>query len=409
MARGPSHPGFPMGATRMTTVLDQTAPAAIGERLRVAREAADITQAAAAEAAGMARTTLLAIEKGQRRIRIDELQRLAQCYGISVNALFRQEAVQLDLLPRFRRLPDSGDTAVAGAARLLTDLARAEIELEDLLGIHHPRNDPPRRPILPGDVRAQAEQDALEVRQWLGLGLGPVTDIVSLLELQIGVRVFVRTLDARISGLFAYDEAVGACMLFNANHRPERRAQTAAHELGHLVSTRGEPEVLLEGSPEQTREERYAGAFGRGFLTPMRAVAQKFQEITAGASHLTRRHVILLAHLFGVSREAMVRRLEELGLARSGTWDWFKDHGGITDQHAHEALGDVAQRVPGGAAERAASIRLGLMASEAWRRGLLSEGQLARLLVLDRVALRALLDAFAVEESEADGALLLGA
>ena len=383
-------------------------PLEIGERLRVARDAAGVTQAAAAQAADLARTTLVAIEKGQRRIRIDELQHLAQCYGTSVNALFRQEAAQVDLLPKFRRLTDSTETRVADAAGLLTDLARAEVELENLLGVHHTCNDPPYRAILPGDVRAQAEQDAQEVRQWLGLGLAPVTDLVSLLELQLGVRVFIRRLDPRISGLFVYDESVGACMLLNANHPRERRAQTAAHELGHLVSTRGKPEVLLEGSPEHSREERYAAAFGRAFLTPRRAVAQRFQELAAGSLRLTRRHVILLAYLFGVSREAMVRRLEELGLTKSGTWDWFQDRGGITDAQAREVLGDASVPDDGQQAERAASARLGLMAAEAWRQELLSEGQLARLLHLDRVALRELLDTFSDEQAEADGTLVIG-
>ncbi len=393
----------------MTTLLEQLSPVETGERLRIARETAGVTQANAAEAADMARTTLVAIEKGQRRIRIDELQRLAQCYGTSVNALFRQEAIQVDLLPKFRRLPGSGDTAIADAAQLLTELARAEVELEDLLGIQHPRNDPPYRPILPGDVHAQAEQDALEIRQWLGLGLAPVGDIVSLLELQLGVRVFLCRLDPKISGLFAYDASVGACIMLNANHRRERRAQTAAHELGHLVSTRSDPEVLMDGAPEQSREERYAAGFARGFLTPMRAVGQRFKEITAGSTRLTRRHVIMLAHIFGVSREALVRRLEELGLAKPGTWDWFQDHNGITDQQAREVLGGpTSVEHAGTGLDRPASLRLGLMAAEVWRRDLLSEGQLARLLHLDRVALRALLDGFAEEQAEADGALVLG-
>ena len=43
--------------------------------------------------------------------------------------------------------------------------------------------------------------------------------------------------------------------------------------------------------------------------------------------------------------------------------------------------------------ERPVSLRLGLLAAEAHRRELLSEGQLARLLRLDRVDLRKILDA----------------
>ena len=393
----------------MTSTFDLLSPTEAGERLRVAREAANVTQAAAAEAAGMARTTLVAVEKGQRRVRIDELQRLAQCYGTSVNALFRQGAVQIDLLPKFRRLPDGTDTSIGRAARLLTELTQAEVELENLLGIAHFRNDPPHRPILAGEVRVQAEQDALELRQWLGLGLGPVTDIVALLELQLGVRVFVCDLgDSRISGMFAYDDAVGAVIMLNRKHRPERRAQTAAHELGHLVSTRGAPEVLLDGSAEQSKDERYAASFARSFLTPRRAIAQKFREITAGSSRLTRRHVIMLAHFFCVSREALVRRLEEVGLVRTGTWDWFEAHNGITDHQVREVLGDAAHPEGlGSMPDRPASMRLGLMAAEVWRKDLLSEGQLARLLRMDRVSLRTMIDTFIEEQEDADGALVL--
>ena len=45
--------------------LSQTSPADVGERLRLAREAANITQKQAADAISVARTTLVAIEQGQ--------------------------------------------------------------------------------------------------------------------------------------------------------------------------------------------------------------------------------------------------------------------------------------------------------------------------------------------------------
>jgi Zn-dependent peptidase ImmA (M78 family)/transcriptional regulator with XRE-family HTH domain len=388
----------------MTTPLDEMAPTEVGERLRIAREGAGITQADAASSIEVARTTLVAIEQGQRRIRIGELQRLAKLYGTSVNALLRQEAIHVDLAPRFRKLVRSSDDAVDTAAQLLADLARAEVELENLLGVSRAQNYPPERPILRGDVRAQAAQDATELRQRLGLGMSPVLDIITLLELELGVRVYVRKFDGRISGLFAFDEALGPCMLLNANHPRERRTQSAAHECGHLVSTRRQPEILHKDEPETSREERYANAFGRAFLTPPRAVMQKFHDVTAGSDRLTRRHVILLAHFFGVSREAMVRRLEELDLTKLGTWDWFEDNGGITDEQARQVLGDL--RVPDGQkadADRPTTLRLNLLAAEAHRQELLSEGQLARLLHLDRTELREILDDQEIERSEADG------
>lgn len=382
----------------MTEVLS---PQDVGERLRIAREAAKVTQAAAAAALDVARTTVVAIEQGQRRAKVDELQRLASLYGTSVNALLRREAVQVDLKPRFRRMGDQ-DEGVEAAVTLLTSLVQAEVELEDLLGVRRARNDPPERPLLPGDVVLQAEHDAAELRQWLGIGQAPVHDIVSLLELQLGIRIFVRRLPARVSGLYAYDDAAGPCILLNGSHPRERRAQTGAHELGHLVSTRRAPDALYEGSPEASREERYANAFARAFLTPARAVMAMFRDVTAGSSQLTRRHVIVLAHAFGVSIEAMVRRLEELGLTKVGTWDWFVHNGGITLDQVRQVLGEAwgvdARKAD---AARPVSLRLGMLAREAWSKGLLSEGQLAGLLQLERVEVRELIDAF--EDEEVDG------
>ena len=155
---------------------------------------------------------------------------------------------------------------------------------------------------------------------------------------------------------------------------------------------------------EDSRAERYADAFGRAFLTPARAVTQRFQDVTAGASRLTRRHVILLAHAFGVSREALVRRLEELELARPGTWDWFAANGGITEEQARGVLREpAAAEADAGAAACPVPLRLGLLAAEARRRELLSEGQLARLLRLDRIALRRILDAADDDENDTDG------
>ncbi|MBV1838382.1 ImmA/IrrE family metallo-endopeptidase [Acetobacter estunensis] len=388
----------------MSSILETLSTETVGERLRAARESVKFTQAVAASDAGMARTTLVAIEKGQRPVRFDELQTLTAIYRTTINELLRQEPVQVNLLAQFRKVSDSEEVSVAQAADLLNDLVRAEVELEQLLGILRSTVYPPETPILPGNVRMQAEQDALDLRQWLGLGLNPINDIVSILELQLGARVYVRRLPPSISGLFAFDDAVGPCILLNANHPRDRRANTAGHEVGHFMSTRRFADILDDATLETGREERYANAFGRAFLMPARAVKQKFQDITAGASSLSRRHVIVLANYFGVSREALVRRLEELGLIKRGSWDWFVENGGITNEQVIQVLGDLPKDEHKDDANRSISLRMSMMADEVWRRGLLSEGQLARLLRLDRVELRELLDGLGNEGSEADGA-----
>ncbi len=371
----------------------------LGDRLKVARETAKLKQAEVAAEIGMARTTLVSIEQGQRRARMQEIQAFAKIYGVSVNALLRSESIHVDLVPKFRTLAGGSDPKVEAAAKLMNDLVRAETELENLLGVQRAKNYPPERPILPGDVRSQAEQDAQDLRQYLGLGLSPISDILSMLELQLGVRVYLRRLEGKISGLFAYDDAVGACILINAYHPKERRNQTGAHELAHFISARTKPKYHNYREFENSREERYANTFARAFLTPERAVIQKFKEITLGSSHLTRRHIIILAHFFHVSREAIVRRLEELGLAKKGTWDWFDNNGGISNEQAEAVLG--ASYENGKASnDRQLSLRLYSLCSEAWKRDLLSEGQLSRLMHVPRVEIREILDSISNDEGD---------
>ena len=344
---------------------------------------------------------LSAVDVGKRRVRMEELRRLAESYGESVNALVRPESAHIDMMARFRKAAGGSGSAASQAAEVLSNLVRAEVELEDLLGVARVRSYPPERPITPGDVYTQAESDATDMRHRLGIGSAPVRDIVSLLEIDLGIRVYVRPIDSSVSGAFAYDDAVGACVLLNGNHPRERRALTAAHELGHFVSCRQAAEVTFDGR-RHSREERYADAFANAFLTPARTLMERFTELTRGAGSLTRRHVILMAHIFGVSREALVRRLEELRQVKPGAWDWFQANGGITNRQAREVLNDlIPDDIERVGTKQAGTLRLNLLAAEAYRQGLMSEGQLARLLRLGRIELREILDS--VDAEEVDG------
>ena len=391
--------------------LNEISAQEIGRRLRIARESVGIRQQSAAQVIGMSRPTLVSIEKGIRRVRIHELQRLTHRYGISVNALLRREAVFTDLVPRFRKLRETEDKHTDEAVRLLNHLVKAEVELENLLGIKWSKRYPPERGINTGNVFTLAEQYAQDLRNWLGLGPGPIADIFTLVELDLGIRLYQRRLSSgsKVAGLYAYDNAIGACILLNANHPLERRIQSVAHELGHFVSTRHLPEVLGENEKFLSREERYANAFGRAFLTPQKSFEEGFHRLTVGMNKLTRRHVILLAHQYHISREACVRRLEGLSLVRRGTWAWFEANGRITNAQEREVLGEMARNSDPGKedANRPISHRLSLMAYTAWKRDLISEGQLAELLRTRRVELRELIDQIETEESQTDDLLKL--
>jgi transcriptional regulator with XRE-family HTH domain len=61
---------------------DETSPAAIGERLRWAREQAGLTQGQIARMLNYHRPTISQIEAGQRIVRPDEIARFASLYSV---------------------------------------------------------------------------------------------------------------------------------------------------------------------------------------------------------------------------------------------------------------------------------------------------------------------------------------
>ena len=144
-------------------------------------------------------------------------------------------------------------------------------------------------------------------------------------------------------------------------------------------------------------------------MTPSESFEESFRQLKEITGKITRRLIILLSQQYNISRQACGLRLEELGLAKKGTWDWFEKNGGITEDHVREVLGEMANR-PGPAktdADRPISHRTSLMAHAAWKRALMSEGQLADLLRVRRVELRKIIDQIELEESETDDLLKL--
>ena len=391
--------------------LNELSAQEIGRRLRLARENADVRQDDAAQVISMSRPTLVSIEKGVRRARIQEIQTLAHHYGVSVNALLRREAVHTDLMPRFRKLRETENTHTTEAVQLFNNLIKADVELENILGIQRRRNYPQERGISEGDVVALAEKHAKELRDWLGLGSGPIADIFSIIELDLGIRLYQRRLNSssKVAGLFTYDDIVGACILLNANHPLSRRIQSAAHEVGHFYGTRQIPEVLEEDGKFLSRDERYASAFGRAFLTPAESFSESFRQLKEITGKTTRRLIILLSQQYNISRQACTLRLEELDLSKKGTWAWFENNGRITDEHVQEVLGQMPHRQDPAKsdADRPISHRLSLMAHAAWKRELMSEGQLAELLKVGRLELRVIIDQIEFEERETDELLKL--
>ena len=92
-----------------------------------------------------------------------------------------------------------------------------------------------------------------------------------------------------------------------------------------------------------------------------------------------------MAHSFGVSFEAITRRMEALQLLKAGTFDSLKARRFAVEE-AKKSLGLAAAPL------QTMAPRLLVQAADAYRRGLLSEGQLTKMLSLDRIQFREQID-----------------
>lgn len=357
----------------------------LAARLREVRLSVGLTQAEVASELSVSRPTLVAIEHGNRRVSRDELGLLAGCFGMSMNQLLATDAVHLNLSSRFRSL-DSSDTETHQAVVLLNRLASITLQLERLLNIQSSPTNLFEQPVHSGRVKQQAIAAATTVRQTIGVGMAPISDISTLLEVELGFHFFRRVLPSKISGLFGFDPAVGPCVLLNEAHPVERQNMTAAHELGHFVSHRSTGYILGDWVRGTSTEERFANEFSYEFLMPYAAVFRRFRHIVELFSRFTPRDLIAMARTFYVSCEAMCRRLEALRLLPKGTYDSLSER-----KFSPRCLGDGIESHE----EQTTSqppCRLERLAMVALDRGILSEGQVSEMLDIDRVRIRFLMD-----------------
>lgn len=375
----------------------ELSPAELGERLRIARANAGLTQDQAATSLDVARTTIVAIEAGSRKPRPAELAKLSELYSTTVNALLQRERVELDLVLQFRRSESTRreDTDVVTTTRVLQRLSEGYLSLEEMLSEPLAATYPATWTVKRARAREQADDAALELRARYGLGVGPIPDVISFLEEELKLRVFERPLPSKISGAFAFHSQVGGAMVLNSLHPRTRRAWTAAHECGHFLAHRDEIDVVYEEEIERARD-RFADYFAGSFLMPAAGLRKRFDEAVFEHQKFSPRSLIALSRAYRVSVEAMARRLEFLELIPKGTYESLRRRGlneGVVDEVMGPSISNDSP-IP-------ASQRMALLASEAFARGLLSEGQVTSIMQLDRVAVRRMLDALAVDGEEA--------
>ncbi|NMJ40877.1 ImmA/IrrE family metallo-endopeptidase [Roseomonas sp. JC162] len=319
--------------------------AALGRRLRAARESRSITQQAAADTLHIPRTALTNIEAGTRSVSTLELTQLANLYGFAPAALLSDKESNTEdlsvVLPR--ALPEfSGSPAFKAHVERLVDLCQEGARLRSLLELR-------REPKIPNyaapvgsaaDAIRQAEEVAGEERRRLGLGnapLGSLAELVSAEGVWVAETEFGPHSD--MSGLFMNHPDIGLAILVNAGHSDVRRRFSYAHEYAHALFDRGETVSATRGANASALMEKRANAFAAAYLMPADGVFEQLRLLNkgnpsrltqaifdvannamsdteirppAGSQTITYQDVALIARHFRVSYEAAAWRLRSL-------------------------------------------------------------------------------------------------
>ena len=261
----------------------------VGSRLKSARLLAKVTQENAAKIAQISRPTIIAIENGSREVRPREFTRLAKAYGRSVPEILQRKSLHINLIPRFRTASQVSQTEREQASGMFNTLARAEFDLERLLGTEKPTSTIERRPLTNGDARSQGIYAATDLRMRSGIGQSPIYNAQWLLEKEFGFRVYFDRLPESIRGLYAYHDELGPCTLLNSSNSAQTIAMTCARELGYFVATPRSTTVSEYATRQgKCREELYASAFADEFTMPAAELRSSMQFIRKSGGRFKR-------------------------------------------------------------------------------------------------------------------------
>lgn len=375
----------------VNNVLDNIDPQKLGELLQQAREKCGMTQADAAEVIDAARTTMVAIEKGKRRLKATELIKLARAYQRSVSEFVRPRPVVQPFEVQFRRLQtnQAEEIQIKPVILRLEELCRNYLELEEIMQAPLPVNYPQDYEVTNMPIEPAAESIAIAERLRLGLGDGPIPLLRDILETGVGLRIFYLEMPAKYSEIYTYNEQLGGCMAINANHPEERRRWSLAHGYLHFLAHRYKAvvDVDINSYKRMPESEQLAEAFAKYFLMPTSGLLKRYNDIYRVQNKFTPTNLFTLAHYYGVSVQALVYRLEEMKLLSSGTWERLRDRG-LKVREVQQELGleEIPQRID------MAPIHYQHLAIEAFDQALITEGRFADFLDVDRLEARRIAD-----------------
>ncbi len=279
----------------------------IGANLRRIREAKNLTQAEAAELAGISRIAYRNIENGSSTPKVSTLQNIAAGVGVKLQDLFIPVRTLKKVRFRASKKMNSRDSILAEVVRWLDNFNDLEGLLKDRKNYRFKTLTEKLSSIPRGGNRARfaAEQARLELKL---NKTETIHDIAGLLE-SCGIKVYpLNLVSDDFFGLSVAEDDGGPAVIVNVWERisVERWIFSAAHELGHLLLHFDT--YNIEESAEDDDQETEANIFASHFLMPEAAFKSEWDD-TSGLPFVSR--VLKVKRIFQVSYKTVLYRLSE--------------------------------------------------------------------------------------------------
>lgn len=230
-------------------------------KIRFARELQGLTKKELAERIDKTPSAVLQYETGKSGLALETFMAIAEALSLPLS-FFSKHTPPLPTaslgqchfranrrVPQIERLK-----AFSFAEQVFTIFSY----LEDK-GIHFPKA---AFPTIDGrEVQErQIEHYAMNVREAIGLGLGPIPDMARLLE-NIGIRIILLPAkEVKLDAFATWFDGI-PCVMIDSDSAASRMQFDYAHELAHLIFDE-------ESTPEDALVERRANRFASAFLMP---------------------------------------------------------------------------------------------------------------------------------------------
>lgn len=237
-----------------------------GERLKSARVYRGLTISELAEKAEVSKQAISQFEHNKNSPGLETLMRIIHCLGFPREYFYEENDLDLKIgNTYFRSLLTTNKRQRASQIEKTKILAAIFRYLDKYIQF-------PKLNLPPLDHNGDIEKAALSLREFWGLGLEPIPNIVRVLERNGFIVTSFLTKEEKIDAFSQRQDFNGNVNYFivlgNEKNSAARRQFDAAHELGHIILHDWSYDLELISREEFKQIEQEANQFAAEFLLP---------------------------------------------------------------------------------------------------------------------------------------------